>query len=118
MKDAVFFCGRQRLDVLPDALRDAAISTSEYTVYDTEPVRHILDNSYDGILFYSPLAVKTFFLDNDILPETVVFALGTTTSAAIRAFLKRDARLAPAPEKSALLRSAIDYFTLQKIQGT
>ncbi len=115
---AVFFCGTQRLDTLPDLLAKADIAVVECVVYESNAARNALDKTYDGILFYSPLSVKTFFIDNDLARDTVVFALGSTTASALRNYTSTEIRMAPAPEKSALLRLAIDYFTFQTIQGS
>ena len=94
------------------------MAVTECVVYASDALRNKLETAYDGILFYSPLAVKTFFLDNQLAPETVVFALGSTTAAALREHSQKNIRLSPAPEKSVLLRLAIDYFTFQTIQGS
>src|SRR4030095_3093024 len=59
-----FFCGDQRRDELPDILRKNNIQVNEIVVYQTIPVKHKIENSYHGILFFSPSAVESFFRNN------------------------------------------------------
>ncbi len=60
-KELVFFCGDQRRNELPALMRKHNIKLRELVVYKTIALEKKVDNNYDGILFYSPSAVESFF---------------------------------------------------------
>jgi len=109
VKEAVFFCGDQRRDILPDKLKAAGILLKELAVYQTllTPVR--IAKTYDAVLFFSPTAVNSFFSLNTPSSKTILFALGETTASAIRNLSDGEVLLSPKPDKNALLQMAIDY---------
>ena len=115
VKEAVFFCGDQRRDILPDQLRAAGISLKELALYQTllTPVR--LTKTYDAVLFFSPTAVTSFFSLNTPSSKTILFALGETTANAIRNLSDNEVLLSPKPDKTALLQIAIDYGSTHTI---
>src|SRR6476661_6116616 len=80
----VFFCGDQRRDELPAILKDRGIEVEELVVYKTIPQLIKITKQYDGIAFFSPSAVTGFFSINQLHPPTVVFAIGETTSNAVK----------------------------------
>ncbi|HET7001443.1 MAG TPA: uroporphyrinogen-III synthase, partial [Puia sp.] len=84
VQKAIFFCGDQRLDILPDNLRSNGIDLKELVVYDThlKPVK--LKEPPEILLFFSPTAVRSFFSMNEISPDTTVIAMGTTTAEALK----------------------------------
>jgi uroporphyrinogen-III synthase len=108
-KQIVFFCGDQRRDVLPHKLKDYGIQLQEVNVYRTllSPVR--LTKNFDAILFFSPTAVTSFFSVNTLSSQTILFALGETTAAALRSASKNEVILSPRPDKESLLQMAIAY---------
>src|SRR6478735_9725730 len=86
-KKIFFFCGDQRRDELPSILKDHGIEVEEIVVYKTIPQTIRIDKQYDGIAFYSPSAVDSFFSVNDLNASTIVFSIGSTTSDAIRKYV-------------------------------
>ena len=64
--EVIFFCGDQRRDELPTILKSNNIDVTEITVYQTIAVTHVIDKTYNGILFFSPSAVESFFRKNKI----------------------------------------------------
>jgi uroporphyrinogen-III synthase len=78
-----FFCGTIRRDVLPDALRLMQIVLDEIVVYETNLAPHKIDFTPDGILFFSPSAVKSYLQENKIEDETC-FCIGNTTAKALK----------------------------------
>ncbi len=56
-----FFCGDQRRDELPGKLKEHGIEIEELAVYKTIETSEVVSKKYDGILFFSPSAVKSFF---------------------------------------------------------
>lgn len=76
----LFICGKKRHDALPDALKKAGVHLTEVEVYDTQPSPKKIDRIFDGVLFFSPSAVKSYCIKNE-LSGSVAFCIGTTTSA-------------------------------------
>lgn len=110
-KEVTFFCGDIRRDELPDKLQEAGIELNEVMVYRTIETPHVLDKAYHGILFYSPSAVHAFFNSNSQLPEsTDLFAIGTTTAAALNTYTTNRIYVADSPSKEQLVRDAMDYY--------
>lgn len=114
VKKVVFFCGAQRRDELPDKLKKKGIEVEELVVYKTLETPEIVSKQYDGILFFSPSAVKSFFSKNPITDETQIFAIGTTTKSAIKSFTQQSVIIAEIPGKENLVNLAISYFSKAK----
>ncbi|MBC7830161.1 MAG: uroporphyrinogen-III synthase [Chitinophagaceae bacterium] len=110
IRDAVFFCGDQRRDELPDILSHNKIHIEELTVYQTIAVNNKIDRHYHGILFFSPSAVTSFFLNNSTDDQTVLFAIGETTAAAIRTHSDNTIVIGEEAGKESLVNTMIAYF--------
>jgi uroporphyrinogen-III synthase len=76
-----FFCGDQRRDELPDALDHAGIKVNAIEVYRTTATPQHITEPFDGVLFFSPSAVRSYVSMNGLGPEITVFAIGATTAA-------------------------------------
>lgn len=110
VKELVFFCGNQRRPELPEKLAKNKISVKELTVYRTITTPTKIEKNYNGILFFSPSAVESFFSANTINSYTVLFAIGNTTGDTIRKFTGNAVITSNAPGKEELARNAIEYF--------
>lgn len=106
-----FFCGDQRRDELPQLLTSNNIEVEEIVVYETLLVPHKVTRQYNGILFFSPSAVESFFSVNKVPLETKMFAIGKTTSEAIAARCKNKIILPDESTKYSLVVKMIEYFT-------
>lgn len=106
----LFFCGDQRRQELPGKLELAGIIVKEIVVYRTKPTPVKLDKKYNGILFFSPSAVQSFFSENEVDNEPVLFAIGNTTLKALQAFSVDKMLQSETPEKEKLVDLAIEYF--------
>ncbi|MEO6404829.1 MAG: uroporphyrinogen-III synthase [Ferruginibacter sp.] len=109
--EVVFFCGNQRRDELPNVLRSNGIEVDEIVVYETIEIPQKLKGSYNGILFFSPSAVKSFFGVNKINDSTVLFAIGSTTENEIKKYTTNKIIIADEPGKENLAEKMIEYFT-------
>lgn len=87
-KEIVFFCGDHRRDELPDDLQDNDVSVKEVVVYETRLSPQRIGRHYDGIAFFSPSAVESFFSENVIDDKTIFFSIGATTTASLKKFAK------------------------------
>lgn len=81
-KNFTFFSGNQRLDELPNQLKDAEVINNELEVYETIATPQLIKGPVDGILFFSPSAVDSYLLANKITNETC-FCIGNTTAKAL-----------------------------------
>lgn len=110
LKQVVFFCGDQRREELPGKLRQNGIAVQEVIVYHTISTPHKIDKAYDGILFYSPSAVQSFFYANAIPASTVLFAIGQTTADAIKSFTDNLIVESERPGKDELVKKMFQFF--------
>lgn len=109
-KEVLFFCGDQRREELPVLLRQAGFLVHEKVVYRTVLQPQKIARRYDGIAFFSPSAVESFFSVNAGDAATVFFAIGRTTAAAIRARTGREAMVSSRPDKEVLIQQMIAHF--------
>jgi uroporphyrinogen-III synthase len=115
VKDALFFCGDQRMDILPDNLKKNKIGLTELIVYDTKLTPLRLKDQPDAILFFSPKAAQSFFSKNDLEPETRVFAMGKTTAAALESLTSNNIIISPETDKAFVFNMAVEYATSHPI---
>jgi uroporphyrinogen-III synthase len=106
----IFFCGNLRRDELPGILRDHGITVEEYVVYETIPTPVKDTSHYDGIFFFSPSAVKSYFSLNTPEPSTVCFAIGTTTADALKTFTDNKIIISTATSAEQMVQTAVSYF--------
>lgn len=109
-EEVVFFCGDQRRDELPDILRSNDIEVNEIVVYQTIAALHKIEKNYNGILFFSPSAVESFFSNNKISEKTILFSIGETTAATIKKFTANKIIISEEPGKENLVRKMMEYF--------
>jgi uroporphyrinogen-III synthase len=110
IRGVVFFCGDQRRDELPDKLSKAGIDVCEIVVYRTIHTPRLVESVYDGIAFFSPSAVRSFFSVNTVPAISILFAIGHTTAEAIGRCCTNPVLTSESPEKDAVIGDAIRYF--------
>jgi len=115
IEQVVFFCGDQRRDELPELLRKNKTDVQEIIVYKTIVTAQKIEKKYDGILFFSPSAVKGFFENNIQGDQTVLFAIGRTTADEIRKFSENKIVVSDVPDKKALFSTFVSYFQMNPI---
>lgn len=109
--EVIFFCGEQRRDELPAILRNKEIDVHEIIVYETIHTPHKISKDYHGILFYSPSAVSSFFSNNKVPHQTILFAIGNTTATTIQQYCNNTIIIGKEPGKEELVRQAMEYFS-------
>jgi uroporphyrinogen-III synthase len=114
IKEAVFFCGDQRRDELPETLKTNNVTLHEVVVYQTISNPQAVEKNYDGILFFSPSAVESFFTANSISDNTILFAIGNTTGDTIKKFSNNRVITSVMPGKEALAKQAIEHFAAER----
>ena len=110
-KEITFFCGDQRLDDLPETLFKAGILVNEEIVYTTIETPVMVERTYQGIIFFSPSAVHSFFSLNTLPIDTVIFSIGKTTSAVSHSYCSNKIITSEWPGKEQLVHRALDFFT-------
>ena len=106
----VFFCEDHRLDELPEMLQANAIAVDEVVVYKTIFISSFITKNYDGIIFFSPSAVHSFFSDNTIATNVVLFSIGNTTTATIKTYCNNKVVTSEWPGKENMIDLVLDYY--------
>jgi len=113
--EVFFFCGDQRREELPEKLNKAGVRVHELVVYKTTQTPQRIEDVYNGIVFFSPSAVHSFFSVNGTTEKTTLFAIGTTTADTIHTYVNNPIITSATPEKEALVRQLIDHF--ERLKG-
>jgi uroporphyrinogen-III synthase len=74
-------------------------------------VKHKIEKTYHGILFFSPSAVQSFFSNNKISDQTILFAIGNTTATEIKKYTNNKIITGDEPGKENLVTEMIRYYT-------
>lgn len=98
----LFICGNQRRDELPTLLREQNMALTELVVYDTILTPLVKPESFDGMLFFSPSAVKSH-LSCNTLGDAIAYCIGPTTAAAVNLYTDKY-KCADKPTVESLLR--------------
>ncbi|HEY4205998.1 MAG TPA: uroporphyrinogen-III synthase, partial [Puia sp.] len=113
--EVFFFCGDQRREELPEKLSATGVKVHEVVVYRTAQTPQSIKEAYDGIVFFSPSAVHSFFSANTLPEKTTLFAIGHTTADTIHTYVNNPVITSTAPEKETLVRQTIEYY--QRLEG-
>mgnify|MGYP006203408831 FL=1 len=105
-----FFCGQNRLDTLPNYFNSNQMIWNTHEVYQTELTPVKIENELDGILFFSPSGVESFFLKNKINPNQVAFCIGETTAETAQKKGFQKVEIANEPSIESVIERAITYF--------
>ena len=105
----IFFCGNKRLEDLPRLLNSRNIEVEEVIVYKTELVPQKIIDDYEGIAFFSPSAVESFFSENTLSKNIICFSVGKTTTEAIRKYTGNHVHTTEKPTEENVIEMAIRY---------
>jgi len=104
-----FFSGNLRRDVLPNTLKENGITFNEIEVYETKITSKKITKKLDGILFFSPSAVESYFKMNDIKDETC-FCIGETTAEALENKKVKTIVIADKPSVENVIVEVLEYY--------
>jgi uroporphyrinogen-III synthase len=107
-----FFCGDQRREELPSLLNDNGVKVVEHIVYKTIPTPQVVSANYNGILFFSPSAVQSYFSLNKASAHQQYFAIGATTAAAIEQFSIGNVITVNETSKEKLVLHMLEHYKL------
>jgi len=106
-----FFCGDQRLDDLPETLRFHHMPVEEVVVYNTLETPQQIEKNYQGIIFFSPSAVHSFFSINTIPTSVVLFSIGKTTTATIQTYCSNKVITSEWPGKEQMIELVVHHYS-------
>lgn len=105
-----FICGRLRRPEIEIALKHHQMALECIEIYETLLTPKTFENEFDGILFFSPSAVESYFKQNSWNPSTHGFCIGSTTASTLQKYTSHYS-IAKAPNESQLLLSIHQYYT-------
>lgn len=108
-KELTFFCGDKRMDTLPAILKKAGYQVNEKVVYKTILTPVTIDQQFDGVGFFSPSAVQSFFSMNRPGKDIVFFSVGDTTSAEIKKYADNKILTAAHPSADELMNAVVRF---------
>ena len=104
-----FFSGNLRRDVLPNTLKENGITFNEIEVYETKITSKKITKKLDGILFFSPSGVESYFKMNTIKDETC-FCIGETTAEALENKKVKTIVIADKPSVENVIAEVLEYY--------
>ena len=104
-----YFSGKKRIRELENNLKKNNINIIVHEVYDTLLTPIKINDLYDGVIFYSPSAVKSFFKGNNSLNNTYGFCIGNTTAKELSNYSNRFS-VAKSNSEENMLESINNYF--------
>jgi uroporphyrinogen-III synthase len=104
-----FFSGNLRLDVLPNTLNENGITFNEIEVYETNITSKKMTSKQEGILFFSPSGVESYFKLNSIKDE-ICFCIGETTAEALENKKVKNIIIAEKPSVESVITQVIEYY--------
>lgn len=107
-KSFTFFSGNIRSEVLPDFFIQNQIHWNEYVVYQTILTPHIIETPAEAILFFSPSAVHSYLMKNNI-GDAVCFCIGTTTAKIIENYTAK-VIIAKKPTIENVILACVTYY--------
>jgi len=105
-----FICGHQRRNELPDYLRCHGVNVDEIKVYETRHAGFPIVKPYDGVLFFSPSGVESFFQTNILSPGIPCFTIGETTALATKEYTGNLIITATQSTQEDLLKTVTRFF--------
>jgi len=106
-----FFCGNNRRETLFEKLIPNGHFLNEIICYDSAPMNDKIDPElYDSFAFFSPLAVKTYFSNNSVPENSVIFSIGNTTTEEIKKHTKNKIITAEIPLLEKVVSKINEYY--------
>lgn len=110
VKNIYYFSSNQRQSQLPEKLKTNGIELNELALYQTIEIPNTVSVHYDGILFFSPSGVRSYFINNRIGTHTILFAIGKTTANCLKDFTDLPVVISELPDPAQIVGQVIEYF--------
>lgn len=105
--EVTYFCSDIRMDDLPTILTENKINVQEIVAYSTKYNAVKVDDSVEGVMFYSPSTVQSFIKENK--PNKIAFCIGVTTAKEANKYFK-DVRIAKVPTVESVIELVNDNY--------
>jgi uroporphyrinogen-III synthase len=105
-----FICGKQRRDELPDILAATGIKVIEHQLYETVLTGRLINANYDGVVFFSPSGVESYFQTNKLPKGGVCFCIGHTTAGSVKDHTKAELIVAEEASQKGLMDTVIKFY--------
>ncbi|WP_166960177.1 hydroxymethylbilane synthase [Yeosuana marina] len=105
--EVTYFCSNLRLDELPKILEENNITVNEVEAYQTVYSSIKVDDSTEGVMFYSPSTVESYISQNK--PKKIAFCIGETTAKEAKKHFK-DVRTAKVPTVESVIELVNEYY--------
>lgn len=106
--DITYFCSDLRLDDLPTILTENNITVNEIETYKTKHSIIQVDDSVEGVLFYSPSTIDSYLQNNTI--NKVAYCIGETTAEHARKHFDT-VRVAKLPTVESVIELVNDQYS-------
>ncbi|WP_055436423.1 hydroxymethylbilane synthase [Lacinutrix algicola] len=107
--EVIYFCSDLRLDDLPTILKENNIDVKEVEAYQTKLDSVKVDDSVEGIMFYSPSTVKSYKQENNVGDKTIAFCIGESTAKEASKHFK-DIRIAKVPTVESVIELVNEHY--------
>ena len=107
--EVTYFCSDLRLDDLPTILEENNIKVNEIEAYQTKLDSITVDDSVEGLMFYSPSTVKSFKQENTVEANMIAFCIGETTAKEAKHYFK-DVRVAKVPTVESVIELVNEHY--------
>ncbi|WP_372754853.1 hydroxymethylbilane synthase [Mariniflexile sp.] len=105
--EVTYFCSDLRLDDLPTILEENKIKVTEVEAYQTKFDGIKVDDTVEGVMFYSPSTVESFIQKNNA--EIIAFCIGETTATEAKKHFK-DVRIAKVPTVESVIELVNEHY--------
>ncbi|TXE13063.1 hydroxymethylbilane synthase [Seonamhaeicola algicola] len=106
--EVTYFCSNLRLDDLPTILENNHIKVNEVEAYQTKFDATQLDDTVEGVMFYSPSTVQSFKQKNS--NNVIAFCIGETTAKEAKKHFT-DIRIAKVPTVESVIELVNEHYT-------
>jgi len=106
--EATYFCSNLRLDTISDILSKNNIKVNEVEAYETKLDAKKIEESLDGVMFYSPSTVQSFLQLNEA--KGIAFCIGETTATEAKKHFK-EVRVAKVPLVESVVELVNEYYS-------
>jgi hydroxymethylbilane synthase len=111
IKTITYFCSEVRRDELQAILKENEIEVNEVEAYRTLLNERKFEDTFGGVLFYSPTGVESFIADNKP-NNAVAFCIGNTTANEAKKHFSK-VEVAKLPTIESVLKSVNQYYDEQ-----
>ncbi|EGV43043.1 hydroxymethylbilane synthase [Bizionia argentinensis JUB59] len=105
--EVTYFCSSLHLDTIPTVLGENNIKVHEVEAYQTKYDGKKIDDSVEGVMFYSPSTVEAYIQKNEA--KGVAFCIGTTTADEAKKYFT-DVRIAKVPTVESVVELVNEFY--------